>query len=127
MELYQISLVTGIVFYTIVLLGLVIRKKMNVRHSILWFATAVTMLIAAVFPQLVANLAGLIGIANPVNFIIVLLGFFLILIIIYLTTVISWLTNRLSKLTQKYALLEKRVRVLETSLKSQSDKPEQKE
>ena len=113
MERFQIFLILGVLFYISVLVGLVIRKKINVRYSILWFSAAGIMLILAIFPQIVGTLANLVGIAAPVNLLFVIQGLFVLLIVIYLTSIVSWLTNRLYRLTQAHALLEKKVRDLE--------------
>ena len=112
-ERYQIFLVLGVMFYLLVLVFLIVRRKINVRYSILWLSAAGIMLILAVFPYIVTVLAGFMGIAVPVNLVFVLQGLFVLLIAIYLTSIVSWLTNRIHKLVQMQGLLEKRVRDLE--------------
>jgi len=112
---YQISLVLGILFYLFILIVLIIRKKINVRYSILWFSVAGVMLVLAIFPQLIAIMAEFMGIASPANLVFVFQGFFVLLIVIYLTSIVSWLTNRLHRIVQTQALLEKRLRDLEDS------------
>ena len=112
-ERYQIFLVLGVMFYLLVLVFLIVRRKINVRYSILWLSAAGIMLILAVFPYIVTVLAGFMGITVPVNLVFVLQGLFVLLIAIYLTSIVSWLTNRIHKLVQMQGLLEKRVRDLE--------------
>jgi len=93
-ELYQVFLILGVLFYVVILTMLVIQKKINVRYSILWFTSASIMLLLAIFPEIVNRLAHLMGIAVPVNLLFVFHGLFLLLIALYLTSIVSWLTNR---------------------------------
>jgi len=119
MAQFQIFLILGVLFYFFVLISLIIKKKMNVRYSIIWFSSALVMLILAIFPQIINNLADFVGIATPVNLLFVFQGFFVLLIVIYLTSLVSWLTNRLHQMVQIQALLEKRVRDLENKIKDE--------
>ena len=124
MHQYQLSLIIGVLTYLLILTVLILKKKVNIRYAILWLSATIVMLVLAIFPQLITNLAGLMGITEPVNLLFVFQGFFVLLIVMYLTSIVSWLTNRLNRLAQRYALMEKRLSELEASLNAKSDKKE---
>jgi len=105
MAQYQLSLILGVLIYLSILIVLIVRKKVNIRYTILWLLATIVMLILAIFPQLITTLARLMGISEPTNLLFVIQGFFVLLIVMYLTTIVSWLTNRLNRLTQHHALV----------------------
>jgi hypothetical protein len=92
---------------------LLIKKRLNLKYSLVWMLSAFLMLIISLFPGIVVCVGALIDIATPVNTIFLFAGMFSILIILTLTVIVSHMNSRIYKLTQIIALLEKRVRELE--------------
>jgi hypothetical protein len=113
----QIMLIICILLYLIVILCLLKKGKLNLRYTLLWFLTAVVMLVFTIFPEIVNWLTGLAGIQLPSNFVFFMEGIFVLILLLSLTSIVSRLTSRLTKLTQAQALLEKRVRDLEEALR----------
>lgn len=124
MHQYQVSLIIGIIIYLLILIVSIVMKKINIQYSVFWFLAGIIMLVLAIFPEIITNLASFMGIASPMNLILVLQGFFVLLIVMYLTSLVSQLSNRLNRLTQNYALMENRLNELEALQKEQCGKIE---
>lgn len=91
----------------IYVLSLVKKEKLMLRYSLLWLALALVLIVCAVFPGPVFEVAKFFGFATASNFIFVLGFVFLLLIALSLSAVISKQTNSIKNLTQRIALLEK--------------------
>ncbi len=87
--------------------SLVKKEKLLLRYSLLWLALAVVLMLCAIFPGPVFDVAKLFGFATASNFIFVLGFVFLLLICLSLSSVISKQTVSIKNLTQRIALLEK--------------------
>ncbi len=98
-------------FFLIVVLDLVRRRKIGERLSLLWILVAVGMLVAAsaVFP-LLFKLAPLLGIVYPATALFLLAFVGLTCLSIYFTVILSQLSHQNRILAQRVALLEGEVR-----------------
>ena len=103
-------LVLGADYYTV---RQIHRRRMSVSYSLLWLAVSVLMLLMLLFPNLVYNLARLVGIDIPFNMLLLGFVFFTIIMMFYFTVIVSHESDRSRNLTQQLALLEQRVRELE--------------
>ena len=118
----QVALIAGIVVFSFFIFRLLMKKKLNLKYTLLWLVMIVTMLAAAFMPKEIGKISEFLGFLTPVNFIFVLTGMFTLLILVCLTAIISHMNKRIFKLVQQQALLEKRIRDLETMLNnSRSD------
>ena len=106
-------LIAAIVSFFVIILSLLKHKKLALKYTLLWLATATLMLILVIFPTLMTHFASLIGIQSNMNCLYILLIGFLIVLVLSLTSIVSGQTERIRKLTQSQALLERRVRELE--------------
>lgn len=97
----------------IYVLSLVKKEKLMLRYSLLWLALAVVLILCAVFPGPVFEVAKLFGFLTASNFIFVLGFVFLLLIALSLSAVISKQTTSIKNLTQRIALLEKELELKE--------------
>lgn len=112
----QIFLISFTVLFLLVILYLLKKKKLNLKYTLLWILTGVVMLVLTIFPDIVTNIAMLIGMAASTNLVFFMEGIFVLAILLSLTVIVSRLSNKVYRLTQTQALLEKRVRDLEAQL-----------
>ena len=112
----RILLILGAIALFGMIVWLIKNKKIEVKYSIIWLAFSATMILFAIFPYLVLVLGDISGVANPVNFIFMILFVFILLILLSVSAVISGFSTKIKRLAQANALLEKRVRELEKKL-----------
>lgn len=112
-EVLQVLLIIGAVIYLLIILYLLKKQKLNVQYSIIWLASAVVLILFAVFPYLVAVLRDIFNIEMPVNLVFTLLFVFVLLQLLSLSTIVTGFAAKINRLTQTQALLEKRLRELE--------------
>lgn len=99
----------------IYVLSLVKKEKLMLRYSLLWLALVAVLILCAIFPGPVFEIAKLLGFLTASNFIFVVGFVFLLLIALSLSTVISKQTTSIKNLTQRIALLEKELELKEKS------------
>jgi len=109
----QIFLIICLVFFLITIFSFIVKKRIDLKYSLVWLLADIVMLVVTIFPQIVDIIGAFIGIASPVNTIFLFGGMFIILIILTLTFIVSHMNNRIYKMVQSIALLEKRIRELE--------------
>lgn len=111
-----IFLIACVSAFFIMILRYLVLKKFNLKYTLVWLFTAISMLVIAIFPQIIAFICGVIGIETPSNAVFFLAIIFLFLIVMTITAIISHMNQRVYRLSQTQALLEKRVRELEAEL-----------
>ena len=89
---------------------LIRRRRLREEYSWLWMLTGLAVLVLAVWDDLLAGLAGLIGSTSPPPTLFFLGVLFLVLICLQYAVRISALTVQVKNLAQKTALLEEEVR-----------------
>lgn len=112
----QYLLVIGAVGLLLMILLLMKSGKLETKYSIIWLTFSRTMIIFAIFPQVVFILGDISRVKDPVHFIFLIMIIFILLILISVSAVISGFSNKIKKIAQASALLEKRVRELEKAL-----------
>ncbi len=90
----------------LLIIELVRRRKLREEYSWLWLVTASTILVLAVWFDLLKWITVLVGAVIPSSTIFMLAFLFLIFISLHFSVVISRLTNHNIELAQRYALLE---------------------
>ncbi len=90
----------------LLIIELVRRRKLREEYSWLWLLTASTILVLAVWFDLLKWITALVGAIIPSSTIFMLAFLFLIFISLHFSVVISKLTNHTIELAQRYALLE---------------------
>ena len=113
----RIFLIAVVLIFLLIITRYLVKKKLNLKYTLAWFATVIVLLILAIFPQLVTLLGNVIGIETPVNTVFLFALIFILIIIFTLTAIVSHINVRIYSLTQKQAILEKRVRELEAELR----------
>lgn len=109
----QIFFICFALFFLFILLYYLVRKKLNLRYTLVWLITVTVLLVLSIFPVIVEKIGSLIGIISPVNTVFLFSILFMLIIILTLTGIVSHMNSRVYRLTQTQALLEKRVRELE--------------
>jgi hypothetical protein len=106
----QIAVFLGCVglFFAVLVLELVRRKRLRPEYALLWGALALATLLLAVFPQAVEWLVRLTGMEYR-STVIVLIFIFTAIMLINFTVIISRQGQRIVRLTQEVALLQLQV------------------
>ena len=106
----QIIILVGLLAVLTIMIIHIKKKKLDFKFCLPWLLLILVCIVLTCFPKLLDMVAGLIGIATPVNMLF-LCGFGISLLIIYVLTVaVSKLTANVCILTQKVALLEKELK-----------------
>jgi len=99
-----------LIIVSVLVLIYVLKKirssKLNIVDSIFWIVVAVVLILLAVFPQIPAFFAALLGIQTPLNFILVLMIAILLLKVFLMSIHISHQNERIKKLAQRIAIDE---------------------
>lgn len=103
----KIFLGLAILLYYALIINLILKSKIYIKYALLWLGLGVFFVIFTIWPGLLNKLAGLIGVANPINALFAVLFFFLFLILISLMSTITRLNKENRKLTQEMALIKK--------------------
>lgn len=82
------------------------KSKLQIEYSIFWIVFSVVLTVLAVFPQIMIQLAEVIGIQSPANMVFLIVIFALMFKSFNATLEISQLQYRIQELTQKIALEE---------------------
>ncbi|HZX11582.1 MAG TPA: DUF2304 domain-containing protein [Acidobacteriota bacterium] len=116
----QLFLILIIALNVALIIYLLIKEKINVEYSLIWFFALIFAAIIVVSKKFLLFLTSLIGAKLPAST-LAYLGFtFIFFVLIYFSTRISILSNKLKKLIQYTAFLEKKQKELEKRKNNQS-------
>ena len=102
----QIIIAVGVLVAMGVIVNMIRKKNLELRHALTWLAVGISILVLDCFPNLIAWISEKIGIASPVNMLF-FFGFCFSLIIIFsLTLAMSRMSIRIKQLAQEVALLK---------------------
>lgn len=112
----QLIGVVAIVLALVLIMELVRRRQLRTGYSLLWLFIGLVVLVLAVWEDLVATLAQLLGVQSPGSMLFAAGILFALLILLEHSLALStlWYDNKC--LTQEVALLEWRICQLEASL-----------
>ena len=106
----KIQLIVAVII--VIAMGIVVmmikNKQLELRYALSWFALGVGILILDCFPDLITELANMMGIGTPINMLF-FFGFCLMVIFV-LTVVVSKLTVKVKRLTQEIAMFEEEMK-----------------
>jgi len=100
-----ILLVVTIIFF-VYIAWMIHKKKLSLKYSLPWFLASIVLIVLALFDGLAINLARVLGIATPLNAIVVAVFAFVLLILFTLTITVSNNAERIRKLTQELTLIK---------------------
>jgi hypothetical protein len=109
----QILFICGIVVFLGAIIYFLRNNSLSLKYVLLWFLSALIMLIVSIVPGLLVLIADILGFELASNALFSLLIGFTITILFSVTVIISKQSAKIKSLVQTCALLEKRVRELE--------------
>ena len=87
----------------------VIKKKLNIKYSIVWLLWSLMSLIMAIFPETFYYFSKLLGIALPVNGVFLIMIGLLYILTFYVYLMISKHNSEIIQLTYEVASLKKQL------------------
>lgn len=103
----------GILFYYIIIIFMINKNFISLRHSLLWMFWGGVLLAIDFFPGSLNYLAGIMGIETPINAFFLVCIFLIFINCIWVTALCSRLFDNTRILVQRIGILEKRLRELE--------------
>lgn len=101
-------LIASIIAISLVLF-FVIKKKLNIKYSIVWILWALSTLVMSIFPQTFYNFSHLLGIEMPVNGVFLIMIGLLYGLTFYVYVMISKHNEEIIKLTYEISFLKKQL------------------
>jgi hypothetical protein len=96
---------SGLIF-TLIAVGLLLKRRINERHSIVWFFGLISILLISANPEWLDKLASSLGIAYPPSLLFLFSNLVLMLLVLYQSLQISTLNEKLKQLAQHISLLD---------------------
>ena len=93
----------------LVIFELIRSRRLQERYALLWLLTGIVIFVFAVWRDLLARMADLVGIAYPPSALFILAAFFVLVVLLHYSTVISKLSEQNRILAQRLGLLEQRL------------------
>lgn len=103
----QLIVVVGMLIALTFLVNQIRMKKLELRYAFSWIIVGISIIILACFPDMLAWIAELVGIASPVNMLFFFGFLFSLSIILTLTLALSRMSVKVKRLTQEVAFLRK--------------------
>ena len=107
------SLRIGLLFVSLLafssVLIAVIKKKLNIKYSIVWLLWSLMSLLMAIFPEIFYYFSKLLGIALPVNGVFLIMIGLLYILTFYVYLMISKHNSEIIQLTYEVASLKKQL------------------
>jgi hypothetical protein len=88
---------------------LIRSRRLQARYAVLWVATGGSLLVLALWRDLLGLVSGLLGIAYPPSALFVLGAVFVLVVLLHYSTVVSRLADENRQLAQRLALLQARL------------------
>ena len=117
----QIVVLGALTLYFIFLFHLLIKKRLNLKYTLLWLVFGAVMLVVVWFPRLLNIVASLVGFEVASNGLFAILHFCTLILLISMTAIVSKLNEKVKRMIQTIALLERRVRELEEKSETQQE------
>lgn len=105
-RILQLFLVLGSIWFFLFIIGMIRKKKLELKYALTWIVTSLLFIILSFFPRILYFISALLQIKEPVNALFLLIIFFLLIIIFTLTIALSKSSNRIATLTQEMGLLK---------------------
>jgi len=109
----EIWVAVGAVLFLLVLVEAIRRRRLKERYALLWFPTAVVVIILTVKREWLEELSFTLGIHHAPSALLLVLVGFAMLILFHFSTVLSRLLDDRTALAQRIGLLDARCRALQ--------------
>lgn len=113
----QVFFLIILIFFALILFRCLKRKKLNLKYSLVWLFSLISLFVLVLCPPMVDIIGGIVGIAAPASTTFVFCGIFMMVIIFTLTVIVSELTDKVYTLTQQLALLQNKIEQMEKEKK----------
>lgn len=117
MKILNIVLIIITLIYIFLILKSIRKKKLQISFSVFWLITGIFLVIALLIPNLVENIAKMLGFEVPANMVFCLTIFVSFYLIFNLTVALSKENKKNTMLVQEVSILKKRVEELEKNAK----------
>lgn len=117
MKILNIVLIIITLIYIFLILKSIRKKKLQISFSVFWLITGIILIIALLIPNLVENIAKMLGFEVPANMVFCLTIFVSFYLIFNLTVALSKENKKNTMLVQEVSMLKKRVEELEKNAK----------
>jgi hypothetical protein len=111
----------GPVILLLFVLELVRRRQLREDYSLLWLATAIVLVVLALWRDSLTAISRLMGIHYPPTALFVIGMGFLLLILLQFSVVITRMARQNRQAAQHIALLTQRLRALESQVEERDD------
>lgn len=102
----QFIMAGGSIVASFVLLNLILKYKLELKYSLLWFLLNIALILIAIYPKILSSISDAMGIELPVNALFFFGILLLMLIVFSLTVALSRMSHRLRMLSQELGLLK---------------------
>ena len=109
----QVVAIVAAAALILVLLDLVRRRRLLERYALLWLFSAAILLALAIWRDLLADVADLIGVAYPPNALFLIAFGFVLVLLLHFSLAVSRMSDQIKVLAQRLALLDEHVRKAE--------------
>lgn len=102
----RLLLIFGSIIFFILLLKKIKKSKISVDMSAMWILLSLFIIFISIFPKLIIQLMGFIGIESSVNGVFLIFIFILLIFVFYLFQKVSILESKILSLTQRLGVNE---------------------
>lgn len=102
----QIKMIVLSVLFFLFITYFVKKKKLQIKHSLLWYLTSLVLIVIAVFPDILQWFSTLLGIIDITNAIFLIVIGFLLLIVFLNNVTISKHQETITLLVQEISILK---------------------
>jgi hypothetical protein len=106
----------------LVLLDLVRRRRLLERYALLWLFSGAILLGLAIWRDLLAKIADLVGVAYPPNALFLIAFGFVLVLLLHFSLAVSKMSDQIKVLAQRLALLDEHVRNQEQAAAADRDR-----
>jgi hypothetical protein len=106
----QVVAIVAAALLILVLLDLVRRRRLLERYALLWLFSGAILLILAIWRDLLADIADLVGVAYPPNALFLIAFGFVLVLLLHFSLAVSRMSDQIKVLAQRLALLDEHVR-----------------
>ena len=117
----QVVAIVAAAALILVLLDLVRRRRLLERYALLWLFSAAILLALAIWRDLLADVADLIGVAYPPNALFLIAFGFVLVLLLHFSLAVSRMSDQIKVLAQRLALLDEHVRKADQQAAERSD------
>lgn len=102
----QVLLILFLILSFILTVRQISRKKLDFKFGIGWLFLIIVLMILTIWPGLLLWMTHLVGIATPINFLLILGILLLVLIVFSLTKSVNQLQQKVTRMAQELAILK---------------------